>query len=42
MAQIHAGTDAGVNHAVFPLTGSTLAKARLDRSPSPSVVVQLA
>ncbi|MYE80274.1 MAG: hypothetical protein F4X36_00190 [Gammaproteobacteria bacterium] len=42
MAEIHAGTAAGVDHAVFPLRGGALARARLDRSPSPSVAVRLA
>ena len=42
MAEIHAGTAAGVDHAVFPLRGGTLARARLERSPSPSVAVRLA
>ena len=41
MAEIHAGTAAGVDRAVFPL-GSTLAKASLARRRSPSVVVTLA
>ena len=41
MAEIHAGTAAGVDRAVFPI-GGTLAKASLERSPSPSVVVTLA
>ena len=41
MAEIHAGTAAGVDRAVFPL-GSTMAKAVLERSRSPSVVVTLA
>ena len=30
------------DHAVFPLGGGTLARARLDRGPSPSVAVRLA
>ena len=38
MAEIHAGTVASVDRAVFPLVGSTLAKSRLDRGASPSVV----
>ena len=42
MAEIHAGTAAGVDRAVFPLAGSTLATARIHRSLSPSVVVKLA
>ena len=42
MAEIHAGTAAGVDRAVFPLTWSALAAARLDRSPALSVVVELA
>ena len=42
MAEIHAGTAAGVDHAVFPLRGGALARARLDRNPSPSVAVRLA
>ena len=42
MAEIHAGTAASVDRAVFPLKGNTLATARLNRSPAPSVVVQLA
>ena len=40
MAEIHAGTAAGVDHAVFPLRGGTLASARLDRSPVPRVAVR--
>ena len=42
MAEIHVGTAAGVDHAVFLLRGGTLAWARLDRGPSPSVAVRLA
>ena len=42
MAEIHAGTAAGVGDAVFPLRGGILARARLDRSPSPRVAVRLA
>ena len=42
MAEIHAGTAAGVDRAVFPLAGSALATARIHRGPSPSVVVALA
>ena len=42
MAEIHAGTAAGVDRAVFPLTGNALAKATLERSPTPKVVVRLA
>ena len=42
MAEIHAGTAAGVDRAVFPLAGGAVAAARLERSPSPSVVVTLA
>ena len=42
MAEIHVGTAAGVDRAVFPLTGNALAQARLDRSPAPKVVVRLA
>lgn len=42
MAEIHAGTAAGVHRAAFPLTRNALARARLDRGPLPSVVVQLA
>ena len=42
MAEIHAGTAAGVDRAVFPLGGDTVATARIDRVPSPSVVVALA
>ena len=42
MAEIHVGTAAGVDRVVFPLCGNTVARARLDRSPAPSVVVQLA
>ena len=42
MAETHASTAAGVDRAVFPLTRSALAAARLDRSPPPRVVVELA
>ena len=42
MAEIHFGTAAGVDRAVFPLTGSARAAARLRRGPAPSVVVELA
>jgi len=42
MAEIHAGTAAGVDRAVFPLAGGTLATARIRRRPWPSVVVALA
>ena len=42
MAEIHAGTATSVDRAVFPLVGSTLAKSRLDRDASPSVVAQAA
>lgn len=42
MAEIHAGTAAGVDRAVFPLGGGALATAWLQRSPAPSVVVALA
>ena len=42
MAEIHAGTAIGVDRAVFPLAGGAVAAARLQRSPSPSVVVTLA
>ena len=42
MAEIHAGTAAGIDRAVFPLTGGMVATARLERSPAPSVVVRLA
>ncbi len=42
MAEIHAGTAAGVDRAVFPLTRDAVAAARLHRSPAPCVVVELA
>ena len=42
MAEIHAGTASGVDRAVFPLAGRTLATARIRRGRSPSVVVELA
>ena len=42
MSEIHAGTAAGVDRAVFPLPGDPIAAARLDWSPAPRVVVQLA
>ena len=42
MAEIHAGTAAGVDRAVFPLTGSARAVARLLPGPAPCVVVELA
>ena len=42
MAEIHAGTAAGVDRAVFPLRGNTLATARLVPGRTPSVVVRLA
>ena len=42
MAEIHAGTAAGVDRAVFALAGDTLATARLHREPSLSVAVHLA
>ena len=42
MAEIHAGTAAGVDRAVFALAGNTRATARLHREPSLSVVVHLA
>jgi len=42
MAEIHAGTAAGVDRAVFPLNGSARAAARLRRGPAPRIVVELA
>ena len=42
MAEIHVGTAAGVDHAVFPLCRGILARARLDRTPTPRVAVKLA
>ena len=42
MAEIHAGTAAGVDRAVFPLAGGAVATARIHRSLSPRVVVELA
>ena len=42
MAEIHAGTAAGGDRAVFPLTGDAVATARIHRSLSPRVVVELA
>ena len=42
MAEIHAGTAAGVDRAFFPLGGGAQAAAWLHRSPAPSVVVLLA
>ena len=42
MAEIHAGTATGIDRVVFPLCGSTVAKARLARGLAPSVVVTLA
>ena len=42
MAEIHVGTAAGVDRAVFPLAGRALAAARLERSPATRVVVELA
>ena len=42
MAEIHAGTAAGIDRVVFPLGGSAVAKARLHRSPPTRVVVRLA
>ena len=42
MAEIHAGTAAGVDRAFFALGGSAQATAWLHRSPAPSVVVRLA
>lgn len=42
MAEIHAGTAAGVDRAVFPLAGNALAAARLDKGPVRRVVVELA
>ena len=41
MAEIHAGTAAGVDRAVFPLAGGALAMVRIHRGPSPRVVVEL-
>lgn len=42
MAEIHVGTAAGVDGAVFPLPGDALAAARLRWSPAPRVLVELA
>ena len=42
MAEIHAGTAAGVDRAVFPLGGDAVATARIHRGASPRVVVELA
>ena len=42
MAEIHAGTAADVDRAVFPLAGGAVATARIHRSLSPRVVVELA
>ena len=42
MAEIHVGTAAGVDRAVFPLSRNAVATARIHRSPSPCVVVELA
>ena len=42
MAEIHVGTAVGLDRAVFPLTRRAVAAARLERSPAPSVVVELA
>ena len=42
MAEIHAGTAAGVDRAVFPLTRNAAAAARLDPGPAPRVLVELA
>lgn len=42
MAEIHAGTAAGIDRTVFPLNTSAVAAARLEPSPAPCVVVELA
>ncbi len=42
MAEIHVGTAADVDRAVFPIAGDTVATARIHRSLSPRVVVELA
>ena len=41
MAEIHAGTAENVDRAVFPLAGGAVATARIHRSLSPRVVVEL-
>lgn len=41
MAEIHTGTAAGVDRAVFSLAGDTLATIWFDRRVSFSVVLQL-
>ena len=42
MAEIHAGTAAGIDRAVFPLARNALAAARLEPGPAPRVLVELA
>ena len=42
MAEIHAGTAAGIDRAVFPLARNAVAAARLDSGPAPRVLVELA
>ena len=41
MAEIEAGTAAGVGCAVFPLTRNATAAAKFDSESAPSVVVEL-
>ena len=42
MAEIHAGTAAGIDRTVFPLNAGAVVRARLEPSPAPWVVVELA
>ena len=39
IAEIHAGTAAGIDRLVFPLSAGAVAAARLELSPWPCVVV---
>ena len=42
MAEIYAGTAAGIDRMAFPLSAGAVAAARLELSPWPCVVVELA
>ena len=42
MAEIHTGSAAGLDDVVFPLCAGTMARARLDGTAEPRVVVWLA
>lgn len=42
MAEIHYGSAAGIDRVVFPLCATIVATARLDPSPAPRVVFEVA